>query len=245
MPVPQSFSDARIALRSSRDDTARKLFARTTAQQNLDAALRLGDPSTHHDRATDIPDCLLGPCRGPRRGGGGAQNAQQPDRQLAHHPRQLPPSSADAGRRSRAARFGRSADRAVPGSARDAVRRHGQRAPHSRLPRRVVFSDIHEREMTPDETAAATAYWDAVSDNEQESAESLGARRQAFRRPAGGLHHRGDRPQQGGAVASAAGDRPQPRRRSGASGPLGPRWPTRTAICATSRPVCRSPSRSI
>jgi hypothetical protein len=43
MPVPQSFADARATLQTSRDATASMLFARTTAQQNLDAALRSGD----------------------------------------------------------------------------------------------------------------------------------------------------------------------------------------------------------
>ena len=43
MPVPSTFSTARTTLASLRDTTASALYARTVAQQNLDAALRAGD----------------------------------------------------------------------------------------------------------------------------------------------------------------------------------------------------------
>src|SRR6185437_1989523 len=63
MPVPQTFADARAALKTAREATASALYARTTAQQDLDAASRLFDPQSIEfidaQKAFDIASATL------------------------------------------------------------------------------------------------------------------------------------------------------------------------------------------
>ena len=168
MPVPQSFSDARIALRFSRDDTARKLFARTTAQQNLDAALRLGDPGaiTAAQTALQTASSDLVTARANEAAARTTLNnliASWLTVPGSSPPQPLTPD-ADLAR----------LDLAGAPIALFPVRLETRfdvtaKVLHVRVYPDEFFSDIHEREMTPDETAATTAYWDAVSDNEQEA----------------------------------------------------------------------------
>ena len=170
MPVPQSFSDARVALRSSRDVTANKLFARTTAQQSLDAALRLGDPSTitAAQNALQTASSDLVTARANEATARTTLNnliASWLTVSGSSPPQPLTPD-ADLAR----------LDLAGAPIALFPVRLETRfdvtaKVLHIRVYPDEFFSDIHEREMTPDESAAAADYWAAVSNDGQESAD--------------------------------------------------------------------------
>ena len=170
MPVPPSVSDARAALRSSRDVTANKLFVRTTAQQNLDAALRLGDPSaiTAAQSAFQAASSDLVAARA-------SEAAARTTLNNLIAGWLTVPGSSPAQPLTPDADFAR-LDLAGAPIALFPVRLETRfdvtaKVLHIRVYPDEFFSDIHEREMTPDEAAAAADYWDAVSSKGEESAD--------------------------------------------------------------------------
>lgn len=173
MPVPSSFATARATLKTARADTARKLFARATAQQNLDAALRLGDAgaiataqSAFDSAATD-----LGTARSAEGDARAALNGLISN-WLLDTSTPPKPLSVDAD-------FARLDAAGVPIALfpiRLETRFDVSKATlHIRVYPDEVFSDIHERELTPDESAAGADYWTAVSNNDGKETADLWA----------------------------------------------------------------------
>jgi hypothetical protein len=163
MPVPQSFADARAALKTARASTASKLFARTTARQNLDAALRLGDAgaiataqSAFDGASADLLAARTaeGSARSTLNGmiTGWLRDTSTPPNPLA--------VDADLARLDVAG---------VPIALFPVRLETRFDVPNAKLHLRVYpdefFSDIHERELTPAESAAGSDYWTAVGNN--------------------------------------------------------------------------------
>jgi hypothetical protein len=162
MPVPQSITDARNALAASRADTARALFARTTAQADLDAALRGGDPnaiaaaqSAFNAASAALSAPVVG-ARSVEQAARDALNAQITQwLQDANHQPLTP--DADFARMDRT-------DCPVAFFPLRLETRFDVTAKvlHIRVYPDEFFSDIHERELTPEEQAAGDDYWTAV-----------------------------------------------------------------------------------
>ncbi len=181
MPVPSSFSQARIALNDARADTSNKLFARTTAQQSLDAALRLGDAgtiATAQAALTSASNDLTtarqteGTARttlnqliaGVNGVGGWLSDPSNPAK----------PITVDAD-------LARLDSVGIPIALFPVRLETRFDVPNATLHIRIYpdefFSDIHERELTPDESAAGNDYWMAVNsppNNGTETAELWG-----------------------------------------------------------------------
>ena len=164
MPVPTSFSDARTALKLARAGTASALFARTVAQQNLDAALRLGDATAiaAAQSAFDSADSTLKTARTVTEANARTTLNQAIVGWLSDTSSPPNPLGVDAD----LARL----DAAGVPIALFPVRLETRfDAPNTTLHIRIYpdefFSDIHERELTPAESAAGTDYWTAVANN--------------------------------------------------------------------------------
>lgn len=161
MAIPQSLTDARTALKSSREDTARKLFARFTAQQDLDAASRQFAPGstelTNAQQAFDSAAANLVTARSNESTARSTLNGAIAS--WLTDPNTGKPLTPDA----------------------DFVRMDHVGAPVALFPLRLetrfdvvaktlhvrvypdeFFCDVHERELTPDEQDAGAAYWDGI-----------------------------------------------------------------------------------
>jgi hypothetical protein len=168
MPVPSTFSAARSTLVSLRTTTAGALYARTVAQQNLDAALRSGDSGaiTTAQNALTGANMALGDARSAEAGGRGTLNGLINDWLTIpnSNPKQPLAIDNDLARLDVAGvpialfpvrletRFDLTTDPTKP-------------VLHIRIYPDEFFSDIHERELTPDESAAGHDYWFAVQNN--------------------------------------------------------------------------------
>jgi len=161
MATLESIADARAALKATRDDTAAKLFARTTAQQNLDAALRSGDAgaiasaqSTFDSASSDL-DSARGTEQAARDGLPDGLNAQITDwlSVPGSNPRQFLAPDDDF------ARMELTGNPVALFPVRLETRFDLTAAVlHVRVYPDEFFSDIHERELTPDEQDAGLAY---------------------------------------------------------------------------------------
>jgi len=153
MPVPGTITVARTTLKSSREDTARKLFALVTAQQALDAALRLGTGVAAAQDALNSASTLLLAARGAEKTARDALNGQITLWLQDANQQPLTPD-ADFARMDRTdspvAFFPLRLETRFDVTAR---------VLHIRVYPDEFFSDIHERELTPDEQAAGDAYW--------------------------------------------------------------------------------------
>ena len=164
MPVPTSFADYRAALKLARAGTATALYARTIAQQNLDAALRLGDAGAiaAAQSAFDTADSDLKTARTMTEANARSTLNQAIVGWLSDTSSPPNPLGVDAD----LARL----DAAGVPIALFPVRLETRfDAPNTTLHIRIYpdefFSDIHERELTPAESAAGTDYWTAVANN--------------------------------------------------------------------------------
>jgi hypothetical protein len=166
MPVPQTFADARAALKTAREATASALYARTTAQQDLDAASRLFDPQSIEfidaQKAFDIASATLTTARATLAGAPTTLNDLIVDWVTITESNPPAPIAPD----DDLARL----DLPNVPIALFPVRLETRfDVPNATLHIRVYpdefFSDIHERELTPDESAAGIAYWQAVTAN--------------------------------------------------------------------------------
>jgi hypothetical protein len=161
MPVPSTFAAARSTLKSKRADTATALVARATAQQNLDAALRLGDATAiaNAQAAFNGASSALTAARTAEAGARSALNTLITNwlKDTSTPPNPLTPD----------ADFARLDVAGVP-IALFPVRLETRfdttvATLHIRVYPDEFFSDIHERELTADELAAGQGYWDAVN----------------------------------------------------------------------------------
>jgi hypothetical protein len=164
MPVPTSFATARTTLVSLRAATASALYARTVAQQNLDAALRSGDSGaiTAAQNALTGASTALGNARGAEAFARSTLNGLINGWLTIPNSNPVQPLAID----DDLARL----DVAGVPIALFPVRletRFDLTKPvlHIRIYPDEFFSDIHERELTPDELAAGQAYWSAVQAN--------------------------------------------------------------------------------
>ena len=171
MPVPTSFATARSNLVSLRAATAKALYARTVAQQNLDAALRSGDSGaiTAAQNALTGASMALSDARDAEAVGRSTLNGLINGWLTIPNSNPVQPVAID----DDLVRLD------VPGVpiALFPVRletRFDLSKPvlHIRIYPDEFFSDIHERELTPDELAAGQDYWSAVqANNNAETAE--------------------------------------------------------------------------
>ncbi len=160
MPVPPTFAAARSTLRSKRADTATALVARATAQQDLDAALRLGDSTAiaNAQAAFNTASSNLVAARSAEAGARTALNSLITS-WLSDTSSPPNPITPDAD-------FARLDVAGVP-IALFPVRLETRfdvaaATLHIRVYPDEFFSDIHERELTADELAAGQDYWSAV-----------------------------------------------------------------------------------
>jgi hypothetical protein len=165
MPVPQSFANARAALKTARAGTASKLFARTAARQDLDAALRLGDAGAiaTAQSAFDSASSGLGTARTTE---GNARTALNNliNGWLSDTSNPPKPLSVDAD----LARLDVVGAPIALFPVRLETRFDASKATlHIRIYPDEFFSDIHERELTPDELAAGGTYWNNQSAGEE------------------------------------------------------------------------------
>jgi hypothetical protein len=174
MPVPKSFSDARVALKGARRGTASALYACTIAQQNLDAALRLGDAGAiaTAQAAFTSADSALKTARtvteaNARSNLNGLINGWLSDTSTPPKPLGV---DADLARLDAAG---------VPIAlfpVRLETRFDASKTTlHIRIYPDEFFSDIHERELTPEEATAGADYWTAVGNNGGEETADLWA----------------------------------------------------------------------
>jgi len=162
MPIPTTLTDARSRLALKRTATAKALFDFVTAQQDLDAATRSGDATAiaAAQSAFSTASTNLSGARGDEQMARGNLNTEISNWLAVpgSNPKQFITADADFARMDRTdcpvaffpLRLETKFD--VPNAVL-----------HVRVYPDEFFSDIHERELTPDELNAGTAYWDGIT----------------------------------------------------------------------------------
>jgi len=155
MPVTQSLIDARAALQVARTTTASRLFARETARANLDAATRAQSPDLGTlQGAFDTARSMLDDARGAETTARNTLNGAIGD--WLKDPATQQPMDPDAD----LARMARTDTPIALYPVRLETRFDlNARTLHVRIYPDEILSDIHERELTPDERDAGIAYW--------------------------------------------------------------------------------------